>query len=55
MHKTEIKQTPGLFQVNSLFRITSTLQNIPGSQEKIKKKGQEKKVSYIAKYTGNAL
>ncbi len=26
-----------LFQVNSLFRITSTLQNVPGSQEKIKK------------------
>ncbi len=39
-----------LFHVNSLFRITSTLQNVPGSQEKkIKKRGSEKKVSYIAK------
>ena len=35
-----------------MFRITSPLQNVPSSQEKIKKKA-EKKVSYIAKYTGN--
>ncbi len=43
----KIKQNSNLitrpFHVNSLFRITPTLQNVPGSQEKNREKKAEKR------------